>query len=246
MAATTQQSAEPLPGTRLVRFDAAERVAHWATAALFLSLTVTGAFLYVPALVALVGQRALVERLHVDCGLALPLPLVVSLAGSWGRGLRTDLRRLNRWTAEDRQWLALVLRREPVAGASVGKFNPGQKLNAAFTGGVVVVMLMTGCIMRWAYFWPLSFRTGATFVHDLVAYCFVAVALAHISMALAHPAALRSMVTGVVNRAWANKHAALWAAEIGAPARPPAEPAARAGEPMPSTGEPATGSKRVG
>jgi formate dehydrogenase subunit gamma len=150
----------------------------------------------------------------VDAGLALPLPLVVSLAGPWGKALRADIRRLNRWSRDDHRWLASWLRRQPVGHLRVGKFNAGQKLNAAFTLGVMGVMLLTGCIMRWFYFWPLSFRSGATFVHDLLAYLFVAAVLAHVAMALTHPHALRSMLTGRVSRAWARRHARGWLEEV--------------------------------
>ncbi len=198
---------------RLARFDRVERLAHWLTALAFLVLVVTGAMLYVPALAAAVGRRALVERAHVDTGLALPLPLVVSLLGSWGRGLRADLRRLNRWSQLDRLWLGRVARGQRPRGLAAGKFNAGQKLNTAFTGGVMVVMLMTGAVMRWSYFWPLSWRTGATFVHDAVALAFTAVALGHVAMALSHPGALRSMFTGEVSRQWAERHAPLWLEE---------------------------------
>jgi formate dehydrogenase subunit gamma len=189
-------------------------VVHWATAVLFVTLIVTGACLYVPQLVGLVGRRALVERIHIDAGLALPVPLVACFLGPWGRALRADVRRLNRWSRSDKRWLAGVLRRRGVAGSPAGKFNAGQKLNAAFTLGVMAVMLMTGCVMRWFYFWPLSWRSGATFVHDLVAYLFLAVVLAHITMALTHPQALRSMLTGRVSRAWARRHAGEWLDEV--------------------------------
>jgi formate dehydrogenase subunit gamma len=201
-------------GDRLVRFDGVERVAHWLTALLFLALIFTGASLYVPALVGFVGRRALVVRIHIDCGLALPLPLLVSLAGSWGKGLRADLRRLNRWGSNDRRWFWAVRHHEPTVDIPTGKFNAGQKLNAAFVLGVMVVMLMTGSIMRWVYLWPLPWRTGATFVHDVVAYLLVAVVIGHIAMALAHPPALRSIFTGRVTRAWAKRHASLWLDEI--------------------------------
>jgi len=220
----TTTSARPFPssrehGDRLVRFDGVERAAHWATAALFLTLVVTGAALYVPPLVALVGRRALIVRVHVDAGLALPVPLLLSVAGPWGKALRADLRRLNRWSNDDRRWLSLALRRLPRSHLRVGKFNAGQKLNAAFSLGVMGVMLMTGSIMRWFYFWPLSWRSGATFVHDLVAYIFVAAVAAHIYMALTHPGALRSIFAGWVSRAWAERHAKAWLEELETAAR---------------------------
>ena len=204
------------PKAPLLRFDRVERVCHWLTALLFLVLIFTGASLYIPALVGFVGRRVLIVRIHIDCGLALPLPLLVSLAGSWGRGLRADVRRLNRWTYQDRKWFRYVLHRQPIADLPTGKFNAGQKLNAAFVLGVMAVMLMTGSIMRWVYLWPLSWRDGATFIHDLFAYFLVAVVVGHIFMAVTHPQALRSIFTGRVNRAWAKRHASLWLEEVDA------------------------------
>ena len=162
----------------------------------------------------------LIERIHVDCGLALPLPLLVSLAGSWGKGLRADIRRLNRWTSDDRQWFWNVRHHQSTAGIPTGKFNAGQKLNAAFVLGVMLVMLMTGSIMHWFNLFSNSWRTGATFVHDLFAYFILAVVLGHIFMAVTHPQALRSIFTGRVSRAWAKRHASLWLDEIGRAAGP--------------------------
>jgi len=216
-------------GEQLVRFDRTERVAHWLTALCVVALIVTGAALYVPALVGLIGRRALVVRIHVDVGLAMVLPVLVSLAGSWGKGLRADIRRLNRWSSADRQWLHLALSREPTGWVRVGKFNAGQKLSAAFFAGAMVVMLMTGSIMHWPYYWPLAWRTGATFVHDLVAYCLVAVVVGHVAMALGHPRSLRSMLTGRVGRAWAERHSPLWLEELDAATGSQAARAARAG-----------------
>jgi formate dehydrogenase subunit gamma len=201
-------------GEQLSRFDPIERLAHWLTALFFITLILTGAALYVPAVIGFVGRRGLVERIHVDVGLALPLPLMVSLAGSWGKGLRADLRRINRWIPGDRQWLRLTFRRQPTSHLKIGKFNAGQKLNAAITGGVMIVMLMTGAVMHWPYYWPLSWRTGATFMHDVVAIFFLVVVIGHIGMALAHPPALRSIVTGKVSRAWAKRHAPLWLEDL--------------------------------
>ena len=213
---------------RLVRFDGVERVAHWLTALSFLTLIFTGAALYIPALVGLIGRRVLITRIHVDVGLALPLPLLVSLAGSWGRGLRADLRRLNRWTHFDRQWLRSVRRHEPTLSVPTGKFNAGQKLNAAFVLGTMLVMLMTGSVMHWFNLFSNSWRTGATFVHDLFAYFLVAVVIGHIFMALTHPEALRSIFTGKVSRKWAQRHASLWVEELEVPPPTPGGRVAKA------------------
>ena len=70
----------------LLRFDWVERVVHWVNATLFGVLIFTGAALYLEPIGRLIGRRALVEDIHVYCGLALPVPLVIALSGSIGCG----------------------------------------------------------------------------------------------------------------------------------------------------------------
>ena len=88
---------------RLSRFDVIERAVHWVNAALFAVLLATASALYIPSVSAWVGRREMVKALHVYSGLALPVPLLLSAAGPWGRRLRRDLARVNRWSADRRQ-----------------------------------------------------------------------------------------------------------------------------------------------
>jgi formate dehydrogenase subunit gamma len=204
----------------LLRFDGVERAVHWLTAALFGVLIVTGAALYFGPLTSLIGRRLLVERIHVYAGLALPVPVLLALSGHWGRGLRRDLARFNRWTADDRAWLRSVVRergRREVASRRhrVGKFNSGQKLNAAFTAGGGLVMLATGCLLHWYRPFPLSWRAGATFVHNWLAVALVVVIAGHIVLALSDPPAMRSILFGRISRGWARRHAPAWLEEDG-------------------------------
>jgi formate dehydrogenase subunit gamma len=200
----------------LSRFDRVERVVHWANATLFAVVMATASILYVPFLSAAVGRRQVVETIHVYAGLLLPIPLVAGIIGRWGRGLRADLGRLNRWSDDDRRWMrARGWRRGRVVGnVRLGKFNPGQKLNAAFTGGAIVVMLATGTIMRWYKPWPLSWRTGATFVHDWIYLALFVTITGHILFALRDPDSLSSMWRGTISRAWARRTAPRWLEEI--------------------------------
>ncbi|HVA74163.1 MAG TPA: cytochrome b/b6 domain-containing protein [Acidimicrobiales bacterium] len=230
MAVTTRPP-EPRPGARggtsLLRFDAVERAVHWVNAALFGVLIATGAALYIAPLESIVGRRALVENIHVYCGLALPVPLVVALAGSWGRALRADLVRLNRWSDADRDWMRTLLRGgrdrwRLLDGARIGKFNPGQKLNAAFVAGAGLVMLATGIVMRWYHPYPLGWRTGATFVHDWLSLAVGLVVVGHVGMALRDPDALRSIWTGRVPGSWARRHAPAWLEDEDVPPDGPA------------------------
>jgi formate dehydrogenase gamma subunit len=207
--------ARPPAPDRLLRFDRIERAVHWANALLFGALIVTGAALYLEPIGRIFGRRHLVEEIHVYCGLALPVPVLLALAGRWGRGLRADLHRLNRWSSTDRTWLRLTTRprlerHRRRAKLPIGKFNAGQKLNAAFIAGSILVMLGTGSIMRWYYPWPLAWRTGATFVHDWLALGLGVVIIGHVMFALADRDALRSMFRGTISRAWARRHAPGW------------------------------------
>ncbi len=231
MASARLHHAQPAStADRLLRFDGVERTVHWVNAALFLILILTGAALYFTPLISLLGRRYLILQIHLYTGLALPLPLCAAIAGSWGRQLRRDISAINRWSEADRAWLRQALRAERMdrtsqaGGAGVpfsagirrasppalGKFNPGQKLNAAFLAGGALVMLGTGCLLRWYQPFPLSWRAGATFVHNWLALVLFLVICGHIAFALAHRESLRSMLFGRINRRWAESHAPAW------------------------------------
>jgi formate dehydrogenase subunit gamma len=195
---------------RLLRFDGVERAAHWATALLFGILMATALPLYFVQVESLIGRRALVADIHTWCGIALPVPLIISLAGPWGKRMRRDVRRFNLWTTAEIRWL-WSLGRERIPKPD--KFNPGQKLNALFIAGAIVVMFATGFVLKWFGFFPLTWRTGATFVHDVLALGVFLVVFGHIAFALSHRDALRSMIKGWVTVGWAKRHASGWLEE---------------------------------
>jgi len=194
-------------GGSVVRFHGAERMLHWGIAALFGICMLTAAALYFDPFAALVGRRATVKTLHVYAGLAIPAVLVGMGIGRWGRPFRADAGRLNRWTKHDSRWLRR-LGRDPFVPQ--GKFNAGQKLNASFTAGAIVLIVATGVVMRWFDPFPLWVRTGSTFVHDWTAFALLFTIAGHISYAFRDPDALRSMVNGTISREWAARHASLW------------------------------------
>jgi formate dehydrogenase subunit gamma len=192
---------------RVARFDRTERAVHWTTALLVLALVVTGAVLYIPSLSVAVGRRLLIENTHIYIGLALFVPLLAAVIGRWGANLRADLAQMSGFTRDEVTWLKSVGRR---GRKSVGKFNPGQKLNTNAIGGLLLVLFATGLILRWGNFLPVSIRTGATFVHDVFAVVLLVVIVGHMAFALTHPHALRSMVTGWIPERWAHRHAPAW------------------------------------
>jgi formate dehydrogenase subunit gamma len=205
------------PPETLDRFDPLERAVHWANAVLFGILLATAAALYVAPISAAVGRREQVKTIHVYAGLLLPVPLLLGyLWPNRGRSFRADLARINRWTAADRRWLR-TRGRDLGARRHVGKFNAGQKLNAAFTGGAILLMLATGSMMRWPQSFPLSWRTGATFVHDWVAIGLFVAITGHLMFAFSDPDSLQGMVKGRVRRSWARDHHPLWLEELASP-----------------------------
>jgi formate dehydrogenase subunit gamma len=205
-AAGTANTTDAVANADLVRFDTVERAVHWVTAGLFGVLMLTGAALYAGPISTLVGRRELLRTVHVASGLALPIPILVGMLGRWGSRLRGDLSRLSRWISDDRKWL----RRRTRGDAQLGKFNPGQKLNAVFLGAAGVMMLVSGFMLKWFSLFGLELRTGATFVHDWFALGIWVAVIGHVLFAFHDPVALRGMVHGTVPARWARKLRPRW------------------------------------
>ncbi len=209
MAGTTN----PLPESdsseaRIQRFTRGVRWTHRSVTILMMILLATAAALYIPDISALVGNRPILRNVHIISGLLLPIPIILAVFLS---AFRSDASRLNRFTPSDWRWLRSRQRRSGTI--PVGKFNAGQKLNAAFTLGAIIIMFITGLIMWQNSYFVDDIRTGATFVHDWLTFAIVAVVAGHTWMAMSDAEARRGMHTGTVSAAWAEREHAEWAAE---------------------------------
>jgi formate dehydrogenase subunit gamma len=193
----------------VMRFSRSVRWVHGVTALLLLTCIATAAVLYNGNLAVLVGDRYLVEQIHVWCGFALPVPLIVGLVS---RTYRFDLGRLNRFTMLDWQWLRSRHRRDGTI--PVGKFNAGQKLNGALSAGAIGVLLATGAVMYFTNSFRLAWRSGATFIHDWFALGLGLLVVGHVLYALRDPDALKSMITGRVRLRWARREHNAWVEEL--------------------------------
>ena len=94
----------------------------------------------------------------------------------------------------------------------MGKFNAGQKLNAALSAGGGLVLLGTGIVMEYGHRWPLPLRTGATWVHDWTAAALFLLVLGHVRLAYRDEDARRGLRTGWVPVGWARREHPAWAA----------------------------------
>ena len=199
---------ETAPNRLLPRFTPAERWVHRGVAVLMGICLLTAAGLYVGPISVIVGRRELLKTLHVYAGLAMPLPI---LFGLLSRAFRADLSRFNRFTSVDWSWLRSKDRRS--GRIQIGKFNPGQKLNASFVAGAILVMVGTGIVLGWPDPWPLWVRQGATFVHDWLAAAVVLMVAGHLWFAGNDPVARAGLRTGVVPLDWAVREHPAWAEE---------------------------------
>ena len=190
----------------LRRFSTAERWTHRLIALDITLLIVTAAFLYIPDLSVLVGNRYFFKISHVILGFALPIPIIIAF---FFIAFRLDVRRLNRFTKVDRQWLRPGNRQRH--DLDVGKFNAGQKLNSAFQFGSIIVMLVTGAMLWFNGLFSVDIRTGATFVHDWLALIVTVVVVGHVYMAMRDPYARQGLRTGFVPREWAEREHRGWA-----------------------------------
>ncbi|GAB4081846.1 formate dehydrogenase [Modestobacter muralis] len=197
------------PERELPRFSVAVRWVHGVAGVLVLVLIATAAVLYNSELQVLVGHRPVVEAVHVWSGFALPVPVLAGLAF---RSVRADVAELDRFTARDWRWLRSRTRRDGTI--PVGKFNAGQKLNGSLSAGGGAVLLLTGAVMLATDLAPLSWRTGATLVHDWTSLAFGLLVFGHLYHALRDPTAMRGIRTGTVPAWWARHEHAAWAAEF--------------------------------
>ena len=185
---------------------------HRLTAALVAVLVATGLTLYLEPLAVLVSRRGPVEALHVAAGLLLAVPVLVGLLVS--PELRRDVRLLGRMSRVDRLWLRRPDRRS--AGLPVGKFNGGQKLAAATMTGAGLVLLGTGILLLAPVRLDLpdGVREGATITHDLFTFGLIVLLAGHVWLAMRHPEARAALRTGSVDRGYAEREHAGWAAEM--------------------------------
>jgi formate dehydrogenase subunit gamma len=195
----------------LRRFSRTERTLHWVHASAFLVLLATGLILYLPRLSELVGRRPLIKDLHFYTGVGWAVAILAVVALGDRSGLRRTLRELEWFDADDRRWLRA--HRVPQ-----GRFNAGQKLNAAITAAFAVLFFVTGLLL-WYGERDTRFRLpGAIIVHDALTFASLVIVAGHLYLSLVHPStrhALRGMLLGTVHEDWAREHHPKWAEAVG-------------------------------
>jgi formate dehydrogenase subunit gamma len=176
----------------------------------FFFLLATGLVLYLPSLSVAIGRRTLVQDVHFWSGIAWVGALVaIALVGD-RRGVVRTARDIDGFDRDDFRWLR---GKKP---APQGRFNAGQKINAALTAAFTVLFLVSGLLL-WFGERDTSWRFASTVVlHDGLMYVSLVLLLGHLYLAVIHPAtrhALRGITVGTVSEEWAAQHHPKWKSE---------------------------------
>ena len=190
------------------RFSRVERLLHWVNALGFFFLLATGLILYLPSLSILVARRQLLQSMHFWAGVGWLAALAIVIALGFRRLLRTA-RELESFDRDDLRWLR-------GGKAPQGRFNAGQKINAALTAAFTILFGVSG-ILLWFGEQDTRLRFASTVIlHDGLMYVSLALLVGHLYLALIHPAtrhALRGMTVGTVSEEWARRHHTKWEPE---------------------------------
>ena len=188
------------------RFSRTERAIHWIHASAFFVLLGSGLVLYLPSLSVAVSNRPLVKAIHVYTAIAWMIALVLVVVVGDRAGLRKTVSELDFFDGDDRRWLA-------ARPAPQGRFNAGQKLNAALTAAFAVLLAVSGFLL-WYGERDNDFRWASTILlHDGLTVVSVFLVSGHLYLTLLHRTtrhSLRGMTLGSVREDWARSHHPKW------------------------------------
>ena len=193
------------------RYDANERLNHWAVAILFVLLAASGLAFFHPAfwfLSALLGGGNWARILHPFLGVLMFALFLVMAMRYWDD---------NRIRPYDREWgkrLGDVIGNRDTDLPEIDKYNAGQKYLFWVMVWTMVLLVISGIIM-WRPYFAEAFHINvvriAVVVHAVSAFILILGIIAHIYAGVFWVAgALRAMTRGTVSHAWARHHHPLW------------------------------------
>jgi formate dehydrogenase subunit gamma len=199
---------------KILRFKTSERQLHWAIAVPFMVCYATAL-----VLVAVYNPdptrpyRALVSWTHRLSGLCLfilPLWTVLRHRRDFDLHFR-NVRTAWRWRLEDVKWLILMgvsTIDKRVLLPDQGKFNAGEKLNFMFLTASYPLYIITGVLI-----WLPGVAFASWIVHISLAALATPLVFGHVFMAAVNPdtrVGLEGMISGYVDRLWAQHHYRHW------------------------------------
>jgi formate dehydrogenase subunit gamma len=210
--------AAPARPARVLRFTGTERAFHWIHAAGFTVMTGTGIVMYLPALSARISDRPTLKAIHLTAAVLWVTALVVVAQVGDRRALREAVRQLETFDDDDRHWLrGPAHRRGRVRGwrsrIPQGRFNAAEKAHSIVQAALSVLFLVSGTLL-WLGERDTTFRLPGTIpLHDASMFVALVLVAGHVYLSLVHPPtkpAMRGMLTGEVDAAWAAEHHQKW------------------------------------
>jgi formate dehydrogenase subunit gamma len=206
----------------VVRFTAAERLAHWVHFVAFTVLLGTGMFIFVPWFQPFtLGAAGEASRLaHRAAAVAFMFAPLLYLVFS-PREFFYSLRESFTWGKDDWGWLQNAWNYYSRGRAGTmqpqGKYNAGQKLNALTQIITFVLFTLTGLAMWFGKgsIPPTAFQL-AVIVHDLSVIATVLLFMLHLYLVAVHPLhreSITAMFEGTVTEEYAREHHGKWLAE---------------------------------
>ena len=209
----TAHARSQLPA-KIQRFRASERQLHWAVAVPFMTCYATAL-----VLVAVYNPdptrpfRAVFSWTHRVSGLCMfLLPLWTAIRHRRDLSLHCrNVRTAWKWRLEDLRWLFLIglsMIDKRVDLPDQGKFNAGEKLNFMFLTASYPLYIITGFLI-----WLPGVAFASWILHLSLAAMATPLILGHVFMATINPdtrVGLAGMISGHVDRHWAQHHYRHW------------------------------------
>ncbi|MBM3376802.1 MAG: formate dehydrogenase subunit gamma [Betaproteobacteria bacterium] len=192
------------------RYEANERLNHWATAILFILLACSGLAFFHPSfwfLSGVLGGGELSRFLHPALGVLMFLSFMIFALQKLSDNTIKD---------HDKKWLGQigdVISNRDDNLPEIGKYNAGQKL-AYWAMVLSMVLLMGSGLIMWREFFSHMFTVDtlriAVIVHALSGFVLILTIIVHVYASIWVKGTIKAMTTGFVSRAWAKHHHPLW------------------------------------
>lgn len=198
------------------RYRTPTRILHWIHAAAFLSLIITGLFLYVPAFGSLAegGTSRFIHRIAAVIFVAIPVLYFLTSMKASVKGIKEAFI----WGKEDLGWLLAAPRYYFLGDESImppqDHMNTGQKMYWLIVLLSSVGFVITGTLM---WFFKTALPGGvfmwSVFAHDVFFILILSMFFLHVYLSVIHPlmaGVFQSMVNGKVTAEYAKTHHAKW------------------------------------
>jgi len=217
------KKSKEVPAGHVLRFTGGERLSHWVHAISYLVLLFTGLavmsvkFRPVMDIIGGIDISRIIHRVF-----AVIFVVVVGLLFFIGERKHhwEWLRSVFVWTKAD------VMHVKAFAAEFFGghgnyppqaKYNGGEKINSMITIFGTVFITLSGVMMWFPQYFPVSLVRLAYPIHDLSMIMMTAALIGHLYLALIHPesrAAFKGMTKGYVSKGFAKAHHGAWYEEL--------------------------------